>query len=59
MIALGLLDDIEKLDEGDGLKASLKRIEKLEEENQKLLKIIIKLIKSKEKSSSDKRRSKK
>ncbi len=58
-MVLGILDDIEKLDEGDGVKASLKRIEKLEEENQKLLKIIIKLIKLKEKSSSVKRRSKK
>ena len=59
MIALGILDDMERLDEGDGLKASLKRIEKLEEENQKLLKIIIKLIKSNEKNRSVKRRSKK
>lgn len=56
---MGILDEIERLDEGDGMKASLKRIEKLEEENQKLLKIIIKLIKSKEKNSSVKRRSKK
>ena len=56
---MGILDDIEKLDEESGLKASLKRIEKLEEENQKLLKIIIKLIKSKEKNSSVNRRSKK
>lgn len=56
---MGILDDIEKLDEGEGLKASLKRIEKIEEENQKLLKIIIKILKSKEKDSSGKRRSKK
>lgn len=43
---MGILDDIEKMDEGDSLKATLKRIEKLEEENNKLLKEILKRVKS-------------
>ncbi len=43
---MGILDDIEKMDESESLKATLKRIEKLEEENNKLLKDILKSIRS-------------
>jgi uncharacterized protein (UPF0335 family) len=42
---MGILDDIEKIDESDGLRNQLKRIEKLEEENNKLLKEILKTLK--------------
>ena len=43
---MGILDDIEKMDESETLKASLKRIEKLEDETNKLLKEILKSIRS-------------
>jgi len=44
---VGILDDIEKIDEEDDIRASLKRMEKLGKENQKLLKDIMKLLKEK------------
>jgi len=42
---LGILDDIEKIDEEESLKATLKKIERLQEENNKMLKEILKRIK--------------
>ena len=44
---MGILDEIEKIDEDDSLKGTLKRIEKLEEDNQKLLKEILRTLKKK------------
>ncbi len=47
---MGILDDIEKMDEGDSLKSTLKRIEKLEEENNKLLKEVLRAVRSRSKA---------
>ena len=38
---MGILDDIEKIDEEEGLRSTLKKIERLEEENNELLKEIL------------------
>ncbi|MGA1822945.1 MAG: hypothetical protein ACMUIG_10510 [Thermoplasmatota archaeon] len=51
---MGILDEIEKIDEEDGVKGMLKRIEKLEEENNKILKEIRKMLKTKKKGGSKK-----
>ena len=51
---MGILDEIEKIDEEDGVKGTLKRIEKLEEENNKLLKEIRKMLKAKKKGGTKK-----
>ncbi|MFW3146809.1 MAG: hypothetical protein ACMUIE_08370 [Thermoplasmatota archaeon] len=53
---MGILDDIEKLDVDESLKGTLKRIERLEEENQKLLREILKILKSKKSGKPPKRR---
>ncbi|MFO8050612.1 MAG: hypothetical protein R6V01_02795 [Thermoplasmatota archaeon] len=57
---MGILDDIEKIDEKEGLRSTIKRIEKLEEENNKLLKEILKRLKDgslkKNKKKTSKRR---
>ncbi len=42
---MGILDDIEKMDEADGLKHQLKKLEKVEEENNRMLKEILKILK--------------
>jgi hypothetical protein len=42
---MGILDDIEKIDEEEGAKSTLKRIEKLQEQNNKLLKEIYRMLK--------------
>lgn len=52
---MGILDDIEKIDEEEGIKATLKKIEKLQEENNRLLKEILRRMKD-EKKRSEKRR---
>ncbi len=51
---MGILDDIEKIDETDGLKAQLKRIEKMEEENNRMLKEILKLLRTRARASGKK-----
>ncbi len=51
---MGILDEIEKIDDEEVLKASLKRIEKLEEENQKILKKILKILRINERRRVEK-----
>jgi len=45
---MGILDEIERIDDEEILRSSLKKIEKLEEENQKLLKEILRILKARE-----------
>jgi hypothetical protein len=45
---MGILDDLEKIDDEDVLRSSLNKMIKLEEENQKLLKEILKIMRSRE-----------
>jgi hypothetical protein len=52
---MGILDDIEKMDEADSLRSTLKRLEKLEEENNRLLKEILKRMKSRSKVQKTKK----
>ena len=45
---MGILDEIERIDDEDVLKHTLNKIMKLEEENQKILKEILKILKVRE-----------
>jgi hypothetical protein len=45
---MGILDDLERIDDEEVLKHTLNKIVKLEEENQKLLKDILKILKARE-----------
>jgi hypothetical protein len=47
-MTMGILDEIERIDDEDILKHTLKKMVKLEEENQKLLKEILKILKARE-----------
>ena len=50
---MGILDDIEKMDDEETIRSSLKRIEKLEEENNKMLKEILRALKSRSKKKKE------
>ena len=45
---MGILDEIERIDDEEILKSTLNKIVKLEEENQKILKEILKILKARE-----------
>ncbi|MBN1389529.1 MAG: hypothetical protein JXA22_02690 [Candidatus Thermoplasmatota archaeon] len=46
---MGILDEIERIDDEEVLKSSLRRIEKLEEENKKMLKEVLRMLKMNQK----------
>ncbi len=56
---MGILDDIEKIDSEEGARSTLKKIERLEEENNKLLKEILKRLKDRSKKTVPKGRDEK
>ncbi len=50
---MGILDDIEKIDDEETLRSTLKKIEKLEEENNKMLKEILRALRSRSKKNKN------